>query len=327
MYKEEDLAKLERETRGFGDRLKKIEAASMTAKAEKPQPVEIKTTATGLTVGSATSGVLSIQRILPLVAVAGPRAAHVRDLLRIVKTEMLSCDHVRVTAINGASPQTEGFAKEETDYSSMATSSSPTRTIATYIKVSRQLWHDLVGLQQFLATDAVERIRQIEDWELLFGDNTEPHLNGLCTQASAYSGVYAGLSDSPLDTLLHAALEAEIGSGTPPDAFVLNPRDLHDCLLARDSGGTSFLAGDPATVGADVRLFGRRVLSIPDMPYGKFLCGAFNSCAFLAENEAATLMLAESHAEDFIANRYTTRIEERVAVCCTRPAAFVYGSF
>lgn len=289
---------------------------------------EQKTTITITAVGRATTGVIPIQR-LPVGIVPGAERAHrIRDVIPSRPTTAGVVDFVRENVwTSAASPQTEGSDKAESALTFTAVSSI-VRTIAHWIPATRQVLDDMDGLRNFIDRKLLYGLRQKEETELLNGDNLGEHLNGICTQATAYAGTYAAAGDTKLDKLRHAALEVE-AADYPCDFFVLNPVDAETIDLIKDQANNvgKYVVGDPIRGNFPLTLWGRRVVISNNMTSGRFLAGAGEFGAEIFDKQEAVIDISTEHSDYFIKNMVAIRAEERLALVVYRPASYRYGSF
>ena len=139
---------------------------------------ERKTTITETAVGSASTGVMPIERIPGIVPEARQQLA-IRDMLVARPTTQLLVDFVKVTtAPSAASPQTEESEKFQNKVLFTAYSEQ-IKTLATWIPASRQVLDDMSELMNYLMTMLPYYVDKAEEVQLLSGDNTGQNLHGL----------------------------------------------------------------------------------------------------------------------------------------------------
>lgn len=159
---------------------------------------------------------------------------------------------------------------------------------------------------------------------MLNGDGTGVNLNGLVTQATAYSAPITISGGTMIDTLRLAMLQAELAE-YPATGQVLNPKDWARIELTKDSEGRYIIA-NPAN-STSPRLWGLPVVSTQAMAEDDFLVGAFRLGAQIFDREDANVMISDEDRDNFVKNMLTIRAEERLALAVYRPEAFVYGDF
>lgn len=294
-------------------------------------PTDVKAIITSGGVGSVTTGVIQQQRIddgllaLPMIDL------RVRDLIPTRPVTTPNVDWLRqTTRTNNASPQVEGNTKSESTYAWEAVS-SPMRTIAHWTQVTTQALADIPWLRNEVDMELMYGLKLKEEAEILLGDGSGQHLNGIVTQATAYNTGLNVSGDTKLDKLRHAIYQARLAL-YPVDGIVLNPKDLHDIDLIKTNEGTSannglYVVGDPKAGTAMRFIWGKRVVESDSITSGTFLVGAFAMGAMLFDRMQAVIDVSYENGTNFVENEATIRAEERIGLGVRRPAAFVSGSF
>lgn len=220
-----------------------------------------------------------------------------------------------------SSPNRENVAKNESGIT-FTNDNAPVVTISHWIPASRQVLSDAGMLRSYIDNRLTYGLKLEEEDEVLNGDGTGGTLDGLVSQATAYSGAVSG--DQALDTLLRAMLQVTTGSEYVADGVVLSHVDWTDLLLLKDSQGR-YLFGDPTGL-RQPSVWGRPVVPTNSMPTNTFLVGAFALAAQLWDREEASVRISESHDDFFVKNMVAILCEERLALTVYRPAALVTGA-
>lgn len=286
--------------------------------------LERKTTITSATVGSATSGVLNPER-MPGIVMQAQKRIFVRDVLPSAPTSNNAVDYVKVNAFtSAASPQSEGVAKAEAALT-FTTAAANVRTLAHWIPASKQVLDDMPGLELTIRNELVYGLKDKEELEILSGDNTGEHLNGLITQATSFTTGLLNAADGweKADIIRRAIQQTETANETSPTWVALNPADWADIELAKDSTGR-YIFGGPAAV-LSPRLWGRTVIASNNVTSGTFLLGN-STGAMIRDREEITVEVSTEHANYFTENKVAIRCEERLALVVTRPGSFISGS-
>lgn len=298
------------------------------------QPFEgRKASITTVGIGTGTTGVQMPARLGGITGLP-EQELRIRDLMTVMQmTTGNSFDYVRQLArTNLASPVQEAATKAESTYTWESVAGT-IKTIAHFTNVSRQALDDISWLRSTIDAELMYGLLLKEESEILSGDGTGQHIDGLTHQATAYDtalnvGVY-----QQLDVLRRAKLQARlIGLGTfAPDGMVLNPVDMANIeLIKTEEGGAGkglYIIGDPRTGPAIKLLWGLPVVESDAIASGKFLIGAFATAATLIDRMAAFVEISWEHASNFTANLATILCEERIGLAVRRPDAFVFGSF
>jgi HK97 family phage major capsid protein len=204
------------------------------------------------------------------------------------------------------------------------------RTIATFVKVSRQMAQDvpfiMATIQQKLSLFCLLK----EDLEILYGDNTAGHLWGIMPQATKEATFWTppgtGNTYNSLDELNIAETHIE-NQFYFPNAIILNPTDEAKLEMMKTSFGSYVLNDRSPREDGLLRVWGLPVVTTPNMNVGDFLVGAFPGQCALFDRETVTVEIAFQNEDDFVRNLVTIRAEERVAFAVFVPQAFVCGPF
>lgn len=148
---------------------------------------------------------------------------------------------------------------------------------------------------------------------------------------TATSGVQVGETSISFDNILKAKQAVRSTTGYTPDTIIINPADLEALLLTKDSNN-QYLLGGPAygsygngAYAANPRVWGLNVIESAAVPEGQCIVGAFKAGASLVTKagEGQRVEVSNSDQDDFVYNRVTVRIEERMVLAVRVPAAFV----
>lgn len=293
-------------------------------------PLERKTNITDATLGSGTTGLLMPVR-LPGMSPLARQALRIRDVMNVTTQGIgNSFDYVtQLTRTNAASPQVEASAKSQSNLS-WTSALGTIRTIAHYVQVSRQALMDVNGLRDEIDGEMIYGLKVKEEQEILSGDGTGVHLNGIITQATAFDTTYnvAAQGWQRLDQLRWAKLQARLaGKATyAPSAFVLHPTDLAHLEVTKDNYG-HYIIGDPRGGQGVPMVWGIPVVESDSITAGTFLVGAFDTAAILVDRQQVNVDISFEHSTNFTENMATILCEERAGLGVKVPTAFITGSF
>lgn len=293
-----------------------------------PAELQRKTVITSAAVGTATSGVLQLQRY-PGVVPAARRRLFVRDLLTTFPCTNTGIDYVKVNAdISNASPQTEASAKFE-NAMTFTTGTNLVRTIATWIPATRQVLDDFGVLQQTIEGALAYAVRKEEEEQILSGDNTGDNLHGILTQATSFDTNLLSATDGweYVDILARAAQQIETANESTPDFAALSPASYWTIRLLKDSTG-QYIFGPPNVDTGTLSAFGLTLIRSTSMTGSTFLVGSSApECAAIFERMGLSIDISTEHSTFFTENKIALRAEERIALVVFRPAAYITGSF
>lgn len=196
------------------------------------------------------------------------------------------------------------------------------RTIAWFVKVSRQMLSDVPYVASTIDQRLLYGIAKKEDYELLWGDGSAGHIKGVMPQATAYT---AAAGTTRIDEIA-GAIATLNNTGYAVSAVVLNPMDWSQMMLAKATGTGMYLLGGPL-ITEPTRLWGVQIVPSVAMTAGQYLVGAFPGNAAIFDRETATVEISFENEDDFVRNLATIRAEERLTLAVFVPAAFLKGTF
>lgn len=249
----------------------------------------------------------------------------VRDLLTPGQTDGNSIEYAYQTVrTNNAAATAETTQKPESNYG-WDVANAPVRTIAHWVPASRQAMDDIPQLESLIDGELRYGLDDVEDAELLLGDGTGQHLNGLYTQATAYAQP-AGVSisgETRIDRLRLAVLQVELADYAP-DGIVIHPTQWANIELTKDAAG-GYIFANPQGLATNV-LWGRPVVSTKRIGANNFLVGAFKLAGQIFDRMDTEVRISDQDRDNFIKNMLTIRAEKRLALVVRRPTAMVKGS-
>ncbi|MBA8106867.1 phage major capsid protein [Citrobacter sp. Cy234] len=262
---------------------------------------------------------------LPGIDTQPKQRLFIRDLIAPGRTESNTIYWVQQTGFtNNAKAVAENTTKPYSDIA-FAEKITPVRTVAHLFKAAKQILDDMPQLQSTIDAELRYGLKYVEEQEILFGDGTGAHLDGIVPQASAFAAAFAVAQQNGIDDLRLAMLQAQLAR-FPASGHVLHFIDWAKIELTKDSLGRYILANPAALAGPT--LWGLPVVATEAAAFqGKFLTGAFNAGAQIFDREDANVVISTENADDFEKNMISIRCEERLALAVKRPEAFIYGSF
>ena len=262
---------------------------------------------------------------LPGIDTAPKQRLFIRDLIAPCTTASNTIYWVQQTGFtNNAAAVAENTTKPYSNIE-FAEKITPVRTIAHLFKASKQILDDFSQLQSQVDAEMRFGLKYVEEQEILFGDGTGAHLEGIIPQASAFAAAFQVENQNGIDDLRLAMLQAQLAR-FPASGHVLHFIDWAKIELTKDTLGRYILANPAALTGPT--LWGLPVVATEATAFqGKFLTGAFSAGAQIFDREETNVVISTENADDFEKNMITIRCEERLALAVKRPEAFVYGSF
>lgn len=252
------------------------------------------------------------------------RRLTVRDLLAPGRTSKAVIFYPRETGFtNNAAVVSEGSLKPKSDIT-FDLVTQPVRTIAHLQDISLQMLDDVDFIQSYIENRMRYGLKLVEEAELLNGSGTGQHLNGIYTQATAYSQPLGSVvqAEQDIDKLRLAILQVELAEAQVT-GIVLHPTNWANIELLKDTQNRYIIANPQNTTTG--RIWGRDVVSTQAMSSGHFLVGDFAMHAQIFDRQDANVAISYDNKDNFERNMATLRVEERLALAVYRPEAFVKG--
>lgn len=266
------------------------------------------------------------------------RTRRVRELFPAMGTSANLVEFYKVTGlVNNAAmvperdtttnPDTFGAKPQSTV--TFSSDSAPVRTIAHWEAAHRTALADEPQLRGIIDNELLYGLRLAEDAQLLQGSGSGENIRGILNtpdiQTYAWSDGPTGQHENRADAVRRSITKA-ILANYEATGVVVNPLDWEDIELTKDNEGR-YLATIGIAIGAEQRLWRLPVVDTPAMPEGTWLTGAFGIAAQIYDREAASIRMAEQHADFFTRNAVVILAEQRLAMAVKRPEAFVKGTF
>ncbi|MDE3796631.1 phage major capsid protein [Sinorhizobium meliloti] len=303
-------------TKGRADDLQRI------ASERGRTSMEIKATITSATTdANGSAGDLVVPQRDTLVGLPRRRLT-IRNLLNVVQVSSGSIEYPQQTGrVNNAAPVAEAALKPESDLK-FDLKTTPIRTIAHWLKASRQILEDAPQLRDLIDQELRYGLALVEEAQLLNGDGTGQNLNGMIPQATAFAAPITITSPNEIDKIGLAILQASL-TNVIPDGIVIHPSDWWRMRLTKNADG-EYILGDPMTA-VQPSLFGLPIVATEAMAVDTFLVGSFASQT-LYDRWTARVEVGFVN-DDFTRNLVTVLGEERIGFAAKRPEALIVGDF
>ena len=292
--------------------------------------VETKAIISSLTTAAdGSAGDLIVPQRGPMVQPVERRMT-VRDLLTPGRTNSNAIQYPQESGFtNSAATVTEtaGTAKPQSEIQFDIETASVT-TIAHWVLATRQILDDVPMLQSYIDGRLRYGLAYAEELQLLNGDGAGTNLNGVYTQATAFTQAATlgatTMTATKVDVIRLAMLQAALAE-FPPSGIVLHPLDWATIELQKTDDG-AYLFANPQSA-AEPRLWGLPVVATQAMTADKFLVGAFRLGAQIFDRMDARVEISTEDSDNFRKNLVTILAEERLALAVYRPEAFIKGDF
>ena len=164
---------------------------------------------------------------------------------------------------------------------------------------------------------------------MLFGSGASGHLSGIYSQATVMSTANANTATDNFADTIGEAIGQLADVDVEADGIILNQRDWLTLRRTKTTGTAlngSYIFGDPLS-DLTPRLWGLPVVATNSMTRGQFLVGGFRANCALYDRQSATVEISREHSDFFVRNLAAILVEQREAMVCYRPTAFLSGGF
>lgn len=250
------------------------------------------------------------------------RRLTIRNLMSVIQVTSGSVEYPRQkTQATGAAMVAEGALKPQSGLQ-FEMKNAPIRTIAHWVKASRQILDDAPQLSGLIDVELRYGLALLEEAQVLYGDGTGQNLLGIVPQATDFDDDLRQTGDTKIDTIGRAIYQASL-TDLPPDGIVIHPGDWWDMRLTKDADG-KYILGDPMTDVAP-NLFGLPVVPTKAHNAGEFTVGAFGAQTIYDRWQARVELGFVD--DDFTRNLVTVLGEERIGFAAKQPQAVINGAF
>lgn len=252
------------------------------------------------------------------------RLLRVKDIMPQGVTSSNMVEYTRELAwTNNAAETSEGVTKPESSLT-FELVNAPVRTIAHWIKVSKQVLDDAPQLQSYIDTRMRYGVDYREDAQLLNGNGTNPNISGL-TDSGNFTAFTPTTGENALDSI-NRAIYAVYAADYAPTAILMNPQDWGAIeRIKRGSSDASYVVGSPTGILGPM-LWGLPVVVTNAMTQGYFMVGSFDIAAQVWNRTGTVVELFAQDDTNVQKNLLTLRAEKRTALAIYRPTSLRYGA-
>lgn len=230
--------------------------------------------------------------------------------------------YMPLTVTSNASFVAEGADKPETTFKVDA-KTGQVKTIATWTKVSEQLFTDKSQLINILDNNLTHAVDVTVQNQLISGDGLGENLSGI-SKAGNFTdyATGSGTATNTVDLLRNVAFKMR-GANIDNLAIVLNWSDWSALLGLKSTTNEYLINGilDPVKQ----TIYGIPVVLSSAMTAGKFAMGNFKMGGIVFDKTAMSLEIDRT-GDDFTKNLITIRAERRLGFAVVQPKAICYGA-
>lgn len=229
--------------------------------------------------------------------------------------------YMPLTVTGNAGFIAEGSAKPETTFKVDA-KTGQVKTIATWTKVSEQLFADKSQLINILDNNLTHAVDVTVQNQLISGDGSGENLSGISKAGNFTDYVTgSGTATNTVDQLRNVAFKMR-GANIDNLTIVLNWTDWSALLGLKSTSNEYLINGilDPVKQ----TIYGIPVVLSSAMTAGKFAMGNFKMGGIVFDKTAMALEIDRT-GDDFTKNLITIRAERRLGFAVVQPKAICYG--
>lgn len=250
------------------------------------------------------------------------RRLRLRDVLQSGITGLNSIETTREASYTLAAAETaEGNSKPETDIT-FDLVTTPIRTIATFLRVSKQIVADAPTVASYVNTRLAHLVDRRLDNQIVNGNASGANLSGM-----ANSGNFTAFTPlSGATEFDNIAIIAGLLGQADFDltGILLNPHDAWKMQRAKGTANDHYFS-DPYSM-APLSAWGVPIIISNAITQGKILAADFSQAYFLWNRQGTTVEMFEQDADNVTKNLVTIRAELRAGLETRLPAAARYGN-
>ena len=260
--------------------------------------------------------------------VTARRRLRVADLFAQGSTDSAAVSWLVEGALEGdVGFKSEGEEKPQFHVSDPTAVTNPYKKICGFVQYSDEMLEDFTFLVSEINGRGVYQLQLAEESALLNGDGSGANMRGVL-KTSGVQALTKG-TDTEADVIFKGISVIGRSSGHTADAVVLSPSTFEKLRLAKDQNGQYYGGGMfSGQYGQDglilyPNLWGLTTVVTPAMGDSTALVGAFRSAATLYRRGGVRVETTTSHADNFVKDVVTTRLEVRELLAVRQPLAFV----
>lgn len=257
--------------------------------------------------------------------VSGPtRTLSILDFIPKGTTSSNAIDYTKESAFTNNAAETAEAAQKPESVLTFTLANAPVRTIAHFIKVTKQVMDDAPMLQSYIDNRMGYGVRLRLENQIINGNGTAPNIDGILSGNS--TAVAVGTAANAYD-YTNKLKYAVIGSDFAPDFYFMNPADWSAMELTKRGAADAAYVGSSGAVsyvngGLEARLWGLPVVASNSVPAGTVIAGS-RDAMMLWTRQGVTIEVSESDTDNFQKNLLTIRAEMRAAFTVFRNDALV----
>lgn len=225
-----------------------------------------------------------------------------------------------------AGPTAEGGNKNQIHVQGPTVKTEALKKITAWFSISEEMLEDYEFVSSMINSQGLWELSKAEENQLLNGTGANGQLQGVMgAPGIAYSTAKV---NEHAQGLYAAVLSVKQVSGFDADAIVINPEDYLALRVAKDTTGQFFGGGyfygpfGQTGVSLYPPLWGIPTIVTNLMSKGHACVGAFKAGGVVYRKGGIRVEATNSHADNFVKDMVTIRLEERILNTVVRPKCF-----
>lgn len=250
------------------------------------------------------------------------QALFLRDVIPTLATSAAVIEYLQETGYtNAAAPVAPGALKPQSDLS-FAGKSAPMVKMAHWFRVNEETLDDVDGMEGYINQRGLYGLQLKEEEEVLNGPGTANRVDGLIANSTTYlNTTVPGVTPVNAMDDIRVAVAQVAEADLMATAVVMNHLDAAALDLSKDADGRYL---HPAFTGNTA--WGLPVVRTKGLAQGNFLVGGFVGNTILWQRKGIEIRRSTEDRDNFIANKVTILLEERIQLETLRPEGIVYGA-
>lgn len=247
-----------------------------------------------------------------------------RDIIPTSPTSAAALEYLQETGYtNNAATVAEGAQKPQSELT-FAPKSATMAKMAHFFRVTEETLDDVDGMEAYINQRGIYGLMLKEEDAVLNGTTATNGIDGLIDNSTDYDpDILPGITPANAIEDVKAAISQVQEADLYASAIVMNHLDWAALTLTKDGDGR-YLISNPLTSMVPM-LWGLPVVTTKGLAQGKFIVGGFVGNTILWQRKGIEVRRSTEDRDNFITNKVTILIEERIQLETLRPEGIVYG--
>ena len=224
---------------------------------------------------------------------------------------------------NNADVVAEGVLKPESDIT-FQTATAVMQKLAHWFRVTEERLDDVDGMEAYINQRGIYGLMLREEEKLINGTGGGVDIDGLALPANHTAYVNTTVPNitpqNAMDDIRVAIAQVE-EADLMASAVIMNHLDAAALDLTKDADGNYL---HPAFLGDTA--WGLPVARTKAIPQGQFMVGGFQGNVMLWQKKGLEVRRSTEDRDNFVTNKVTILVEERIGMEILRPAGLIYGA-